>query len=60
MIFRAVTNIANMQLKGEGMWNVENEDGPFGRIFCKDRWAHHDDTAIECSFYEADYDCANL
>jgi len=36
-IFVAIANITNMQLLGEGLWNVENADGPFGEICYMDR-----------------------
>ena len=48
--FGAVANLVHMQMKGEGLWQVQDDntaDGPFGKIFYKDRWEHCHDTLVD-------------
>jgi len=55
-----VANITNVQLQGEDLWNVENQDGPMGAIFYEDWWECHDEMTMDITFYSAGYDNTNL
>ena len=39
IVFGAIANITHMQMNGEGMWNIDNANRPFGTIFYNDNLA---------------------